>query len=45
MAELRNDIAHCGMNNQPQTAGSIKKKVLSLSPKFKTISEELLPDK
>ncbi|MEG4504935.1 TIGR02221 family CRISPR-associated protein [Microcoleus sp. F6_B4] len=45
MAELRNDIAHCGMNNQPQTAGSIKKKVLSLSPKFKKISEELLPDK
>lgn len=45
MAKLRNDIAHCGMNNQPETAASIKKKVLSLSPKFKTISEELLPDK
>jgi len=45
MAELRNDIAHCGMNNQPQTAGRLKEKVVSLSLKLETISKELLPDK
>ncbi|MEG4959014.1 MULTISPECIES: TIGR02221 family CRISPR-associated protein [unclassified Microcoleus] len=45
MPELRNDIAHCGMNNQPQTAGRLKEKVVSLSLKFETISKELLPDK
>lgn len=45
MTELRNDIAHCGMNNQPQTARCLKKKAESLYPKLETISKELLPDR
>jgi hypothetical protein len=36
MTELRNDIAHCGMNNQPQDAAKLKKSS-SLSPKLKQL--------
>lgn len=43
MAELRNDIAHCGMNSQPQTAAKLKEKTVLLYPKLKKIGMELLP--
>ncbi len=43
MTELRNDIAHCGMNSQPQPASNLKKKAESLYPKLEKIGNELLP--
>ncbi|MDZ7950628.1 TIGR02221 family CRISPR-associated protein [Nostoc sp. DedQUE09] len=43
MAELRNDIAHVGMNLNPQPALKLKEKALSLYPQLQKIAEELLP--
>jgi CRISPR-associated DxTHG motif protein len=43
MTELRNDIAHCGMNCQPKTAAKLKEKAESLYPKLEKIGNELLP--
>lgn len=43
MTELRNDIAHCGMNRQPQTATKLKEKTVLLYPKLEKIGNELLP--
>jgi CRISPR-associated DxTHG motif protein len=43
MTELRNDIAHCGMNRQPQTAAKLKEKTVLLYPKLEKIGNELLP--
>lgn len=43
MTELRNDIAHCGMNRQPQTATKLKEKTVLLYPKLEKIGKELLP--
>ena len=43
LTELRNDIAHCGMNDRPQTAANLKQKVLKLYPELEKIAKELLP--
>jgi CRISPR-associated Csx2 family protein len=43
MTELRNDIAHCGMNRQPQTAANLKEKAKSLYPELEKIGKQLLP--
>jgi CRISPR-associated Csx2 family protein len=43
MTELRNDIAHCGMNRQPQTAANLKEKAKLLYPKLEEIGKQLLP--
>lgn len=43
MTELRNDIAHCGMNRQPQTAETLKRKAVALYPKLEEIGTTLLP--
>lgn len=40
--ELRNDIAHCGMNRQPQTAAKLQAKAVSLYPKLEKIANALL---
>jgi CRISPR-associated DxTHG motif protein len=37
MTELRNDIAHVGMNTQPNTAAKLQQKALSLYPKLEEI--------
>ncbi|MCU0542578.1 MAG: TIGR02221 family CRISPR-associated protein [Oscillatoriaceae cyanobacterium Prado104] len=42
MIELRNDIAHCGMNSQPKTATKLKEKAKFLYPKLEKIANELL---
>ncbi len=43
MTELRNDIAHVGMNLQPQAAGKLQQKAASLYPGLLEIAEKLLP--
>ena len=45
MTELRNDIAHVGMNLKPQDAAKLKKKASSLYPRLKKLGESLLPQK
>jgi CRISPR-associated DxTHG motif protein len=45
MTELRNDIAHVGMNLNPQPALKLKEKALSLYPKLHKLGEELLPER
>ncbi|MEP6519618.1 TIGR02221 family CRISPR-associated protein [Microcoleus vaginatus] len=45
MTELRNDIAHVGMNLKPQAAAKLKKKASSLYPRLKKLGESLLPQK
>ncbi|WP_414516473.1 TIGR02221 family CRISPR-associated protein [Nostoc sp. PCC 9305] len=45
MAELRNDIAHVGMNLNPQPALKLKEKALLLYPQLQKIAEELLPER
>ncbi|WRH67241.1 MAG: TIGR02221 family CRISPR-associated protein [Planktothrix sp. GU0601_MAG3] len=42
MTELRNDIAHVGMNLNPQSAENIKKQAINLYPKIKAIGESML---
>lgn len=42
MTKLRNDIAHVGMNLNPQSAESIKKQAIKLYPKIKAIGESML---
>lgn len=43
MTELRNDIAHVGMNRKPQDAANLKKKASSLYPRLQKLGESLLP--
>ncbi|MCY7386242.1 MAG: TIGR02221 family CRISPR-associated protein [Microcoleus sp. CAN_BIN18] len=43
MTELRNDIAHVGMNLKPQDAAKLKKKASSLYPRLQKLGESLLP--
>ena len=43
MTELRNDIAHVGMNQKPQDAAKLKKKASSLYPRLEKLGESLLP--
>ena len=45
MTELRNDIAHVGMNLKPQDAAKLKKKASSLYPRLQKLGESLLPQK
>ncbi|MCL1466530.1 TIGR02221 family CRISPR-associated protein [Argonema galeatum] len=42
MTELRNDIAHVGMNPQPKTAANLKEKAVGLYPKLEKIVQALL---
>lgn len=42
MTELRNDIAHVGMNLQPRTAAQLKKNAVSLYEKLQKLAEKLL---
>lgn len=42
MTELRNDIAHVGMNLKPQDAAKLKKKASSLYPRVQKLGESLL---
>ncbi len=45
MAELRNDIAHVGMNLNPQPALKLKEKAVSLYPQLQKLAEQLLPER
>ncbi|MBR8832958.1 MAG: TIGR02221 family CRISPR-associated protein [Stigonema ocellatum SAG 48.90 = DSM 106950] len=42
--ELRNDIAHVGMNLDPKSAAKLKQKTELLYPRLQEISHALLPD-
>ncbi|HEY9865927.1 MAG TPA: TIGR02221 family CRISPR-associated protein [Candidatus Obscuribacterales bacterium] len=42
MTKLRNDIAHVGMNLNPQSAENIKKQAINLYPKIQVIGELML---
>lgn len=42
ITQLRNDIAHCGMNLEPQDAAELKKKASSLYPRLRKLGESLL---
>jgi len=42
MTQLRNDIAHVGMNLKPQDAAKLKKKASSLYPRLQKLGESLL---
>jgi hypothetical protein len=42
MTELRNDIAHVGMNSKPKTAAKLKQKAASLYPELEKIRQALL---
>jgi len=44
MRELRNDIAHVGMNSHPREARKLKSQVESLYPKLEKLGKVLLPD-
>jgi hypothetical protein len=43
MTELRNDIAHVGMNLKPQDAAKLKKKASLLYPRLEKLGQSLLP--
>ncbi|MBW4597847.1 MAG: hypothetical protein KME46_34320 [Brasilonema angustatum HA4187-MV1] len=43
MTEIRNDIAHVGMNTQPQAASKLKQKVESFYPRLLELGKKLLP--
>lgn len=43
MTELRNDIAHVGMNLNPQTALKLKQTAVSLYPQLEKLGQQLLP--
>ncbi|MEH2379888.1 MAG: TIGR02221 family CRISPR-associated protein [Nostoc sp.] len=45
MTELRNDIAHVGMNLNPKTALKLKQKVESLYPQLEKLGQQLLPER
>jgi len=45
MTELRNDIAHVGMNTQPNTAAKLQQKAVSLYPKLEEIGGKHSPIK
>jgi hypothetical protein len=42
MTQLRNDIAHVGMNLKPQKAAKLKQKASSLYPRLQKLGESLL---
>ncbi|MEH2409437.1 TIGR02221 family CRISPR-associated protein [Nostoc sp.] len=45
MTELRNDIAHVGMNLNPQSALKLKQKTVSLYPQLEKLGQQLLPQR
>lgn len=45
MTGLRNDIAHVGMNTDPQTALKLKQQISSLYPELQKLGQELLPER
>lgn len=45
MSELRNDIAHVGMNLNPQSALRLKERAVSLYPRLQKLGQELLPER
>ncbi|WP_413172307.1 TIGR02221 family CRISPR-associated protein [Anabaena azotica] len=45
MVELRNDIAHVGMNLNPKSASKLKGKAVSLYPQLQKLGQELLPER
>ncbi|MBE9055640.1 TIGR02221 family CRISPR-associated protein [Sphaerospermopsis sp. LEGE 08334] len=45
MTQLRNDIAHVGMNLNPQPAFRLKEKAVSLYPLLQKLGQELLPER
>ncbi|MFW9262350.1 TIGR02221 family CRISPR-associated protein [Nostoc sp. CALU 546] len=45
MTELRNDIAHVGMNLNPQTALKLKQKAVSFYPQLEKLGQQLLPQR
>ena len=45
MTLLRNDIAHVGMNLNPQPAFKLKEKAVSLYPLLQKLGQELLPER
>ncbi|MBE9049402.1 TIGR02221 family CRISPR-associated protein [Nostocales cyanobacterium LEGE 11386] len=45
MTQLRNDIAHVGMNLAPQPALKLKEKTVSLYPLLQKLGQELLPER
>ncbi|MEI2583903.1 TIGR02221 family CRISPR-associated protein [Scytonema sp. PRP1] len=44
MTELRNDIAHCGMNSNPQPAIRLKQRAVLLNDSLQKIGQALLTD-
>jgi hypothetical protein len=45
MSELRNDIAHVGMNLYAQPALKLKERVTLLYPRLQRLAEEILPER
>lgn len=43
MTEIRNDIAHVGMNLNPSEANSLKNSAISIYPSLEEIAQQLLP--
>ncbi|MBS0017742.1 MAG: TIGR02221 family CRISPR-associated protein [Arthrospira sp. SH-MAG29] len=43
MTEIRNDIAHVGMNLNPSKANSLKNSAISMYPSLEEIAKQLLP--
>jgi hypothetical protein len=43
VTNLRNDIAHVGMRQNPQTASQLKQKVETLYPQLEQLVEQFLP--
>ena len=42
VTELRNDIAHVGMRQSPQTASQLKQKVEALQPQLEQLADQFL---
>ncbi|MBN3873706.1 TIGR02221 family CRISPR-associated protein [Nostoc sp. JL33] len=45
MAQLRNDIAHVGMNLKPETAANLKKRTKLIYPQLQKLGQQLLPQR
>jgi CRISPR-associated DxTHG motif protein len=45
MTDLRNDIAHVGMNLHPKTAAQLKQNAISLYPQLQKLGQTLLPQR
>jgi len=43
MTQLRNDIAHCGMNPSPTKAAKLKQNFENIYPKLPELAQLLLP--